>query len=180
MVDYGTQYGALWNAAASVTGCGWRSTPCSNTNPASGYEAALNILRNADTPDDVGQAIVLMSDGEPVPYQSICSRKYLRNYRRGHYLFPLKKRCKKIGGYGNITDDVLEDWAEMARMDAEDAGIDTYSVFYGRNRKGSNFLRDHIRAGNGTHSVAPRADDIEETFLDICVQTTGGSAGMLF
>lgn len=179
MVDFGDNYDHLMTAAGNIMGCG-RGVPCSNTNPAAGYEAALRVLEDANTPDDVGQVIVLMSDGEPTPQPAICGRSFLRAADRGAFKFPLRDRCRSVGGSRGVNSRALLGWAEQAQRTAESRDIDTFTVFYGRNRHGSNFLDDSIRAGEGTHNEALGVSDIEDAFIDICLEYTQTDAALIF
>ncbi|MCO4745335.1 MAG: VWA domain-containing protein [Proteobacteria bacterium] len=179
MVELGQDYGQLMAAAGTIQGCG-RGTPCSNTNPASGYEAALSILEEADTPEDVGQVVILMSDGEPVPYPAICGRSYLRKARRGDFRFPLEERCEQVGGFRGVDPWALTTWASQAQDKAIEREVDTYSVFYGRNQRGSDFLEDYIRAGDGEHSIALASHQIDDAFTDICLEYTSSDAALIF
>lgn len=197
MTEYGTNWGQIRSAVAQVQSCNRSGpfNPCSHTNPSSGYEAALSILANADTPPEIGQAIVMMSDGEPTVNNIICSDEYLDWYDDGHFLFPLRDRCSDAEytyrdrrgrlrtGY-NISSSDLDNWALTARASAESAGVDVYTTFYGPNtysgEMGSRWLANHVTTGDGSHHRALTRDEIADTFVDICVEFTGGSAGMLF
>lgn len=181
MTAIGDRYTELVGRARGIQGCGRPGAPpCSRTNPASGYEAALHILENADTPEDIGQVIMLMSDGEPTPNPYICSRGYLRSHARGDILFPLRDRCIETRMGRNIDGDVLVDWAERARDVAENREIDTYSVFYGRDWRGGRFLEQSVRAGNGTHHEALNSSDMTTAFTDVCIDYTRGEAALIF
>jgi hypothetical protein len=187
MTEYGSEWAAIDAAVDDIRRCrggGWWGltnplNPCTHTNPASGYEAAINILENANTPDDVGQAIVLMSDGLPTVWpDNICTDPIMGWFDDGYYLFPLDVRCAAAGNNPNLGD--MEDWAYMAQATATDLDIDVYSTYYGTDNAGDIWLEEHIPANDGSHHVALTKAQIKEAFKDICVEFTGGSAGMLF
>ncbi|TNE91186.1 MAG: VWA domain-containing protein [Deltaproteobacteria bacterium] len=181
MTEIGNGYNSLVTKARNISGCGnWGAPACSRTNPSSGYEAALKVLEDADTPEDVGQVIMLMSDGEPTPEPAICNRSFMRDYARGNILFPLVDRCAETRGGRTIRYSTLVDWAERARDTAEDRAVDTYTVFYGRNWRGSAFLEDSVRAGGGSHHEALVSSEIADAFTDVCLEYTRGDATLIF
>ncbi len=194
IVEYGTDFDQLDLAASRVVGCYDGGAPCSNTNQASGLEVGLWMLDAvSDTrPDDVGQVIVLMSDGEPVGY-NICRTSFFRMYDDGDIKFPLRDRCAPLygwyydwrrrrwrRGYRTPTTSDITQWANMAQDAALAAGVDIYTVFYGRNNSADDWLRQNVATSDDLHFRALTADEIADTFVDICVQFTGGSAGLLW
>lgn len=180
MSEYGDDWRQIERSVDEIQRCrNWGPwNPCSHTNPASGYEAALDILENADTPEDVGQAIVLMSDGMPTVNNVICGNRFRRWDNRGYFRFPLSQRCAETNW--RIESSDLRDWTLGARAKAVERGVDVYTTYYGTNLVGSTWLKDHVMANNGTHHRALRREDIDDAFVDICVQFTGSSAGMVF
>lgn len=188
MSDFGTYGDDLAATGAGINGCGGRNAPpCSGTNPASGYYAALSILENADTPEGIGQAILLMSDGLPNADDAICTSSYLA----GDFLFDLDERCAAIPptctGSGrnrrcriDVTDAHIVEWTDEQQEIATARDVDVYTVYYGTEVEGQAFLADHVRANDGFSEIALTQDQIEDRFIDICLRYTSSAPGLIF
>ncbi len=229
LIEYGAStYDDLYEDVEDIVKCTDAGNPSCRTwtNQAAGLESALTILDAADppVPDEVGQVVILMSDGSPQApsgylYISSGSNAYKSSYAQqyaskpicnqdfydledsGDILFPLQARCGALTTYTydagswnrwwfdgsqryytgkrpNSTN--LTQWADLAKARAVTGEVDVYTVYYGSSSSGSNFLRDHIRANEGTHSQVVTPSQIQDVFKDVCVQFTGGTAGMLW
>lgn len=180
MSDFSSGYDLLGDTARGINGCGSADAPpCSGTNPASGYQAALEILAGAATPEDVGQAIVFMSDGLPNP-RAICTPAFFAAEDAGEVLFDLQDHCADVLPSTTATLAQYAAWASEAQAAAEAAEIDVFTVYYGTDAAGAVYLETQITAGEGFAQVALSPGEIEDAFIDICVATTGGIAGLLF
>ena len=189
IVEYGDHFDDLQTAAANIQRCG-TLTPCTNTNQASGLAAGLALLDAVDAtrPDDVGQVILLMSDGEPVRYP-ICQTSFYLLESTGEVQFPVYDACQSVAGgwynevyYAHLpqVSDITA-WAQAGRAAALAADIEIYTVYYGSNSTGNAWLRDNVTTDPlELHFQTLAATDIPDTFVDICVAFTGGSAGMLW
>lgn len=187
---YGSDYDVLMDSMSEIRRCGSGTVPCSNTNQASGLELGLHMLEevNDTRPDDVGQVVILMSDGEPIRYP-ICQYSYYQMEWDGQVQFPVYERCQDLSG-GNYNrryyDHIprvsdITDWANAARDRAIADGIEIYTVFYGTDEDGNSWLRDNVTSDpDELHFQALTAQDIPDTFVDICVAFSGGSSGMLW
>ena len=89
------------------------------------------------------------------------------------------RRRGRVRYRSSSTRDITK-WAKMARDRARAQEIDIYTVFYGRDRGASRWLRDNVATDQDLHFEALERWQIDDAFVDICVQFTGGSAGMLF
>ena len=193
LVEYGvSSYDDLYDDTAAIRKCNIGDMPPCNTNTdqATGLESGLEILDVADppVPVDVGQVVILMSDGQPSA-RPVCQQQYYDMEDDGDVLFPLQERCAALGvscsWWGGCTQNqpnsgTLTQWADIARAKAIARDVDVYTVYYGTNNSGSNFLNYHIRANDGTHNVATTPAEITEVFKEVCVEFTGGTAGMLW
>ncbi len=67
MSAYGDYYGEMTDILDDLPNCldGGIAPVCGSTNQASGLAGARYILENAETPEGVGQAVILFSDGAP-------------------------------------------------------------------------------------------------------------------
>ncbi|MDP2310827.1 MAG: pilus assembly protein TadG-related protein [Pseudomonadota bacterium] len=181
MTEVGTGYAQLSSAISRIRGCGTSGMPeCTGTNPAAGQGAALTMLAAADTPDEVGQAIILMSDGEPNP-DSICASRY---YTGVGWRAELKSLCTALGKSGSTQrQPTLSDygrWSDGYVSTSEERATDVYTVYYGTEASGIDYLEDHVAAYGGYSLQTPDAAGITDAFEDICVSYSTRAAGMLF
>lgn len=196
MLEVGTDYSELSAAISSIRGCGSSGMPrCSGTNQAAGLGGALAMLATAETPEDVGQAILLESDGEPNA-NSICASYYYtgvgwrpdleafcaelvttRTTCTGH---GWRRRCttSTVQGQPSLSD--YQDWADQYVAEAETAGVDVYGVYYGSDSSGINYMQNHVVAGDGFLLATPSAEDMADAFDDICQAYVSAGAGMVF
>ncbi len=192
----GGGYAQLDTAIAGMVSCRDGGAPCSNTNHASGYDAAVEILDRAATPPQVGQTIVFVSDGSPAEYE-ICRFPFYAYEDAGIVQFDLWDRCQSLPGswvfdtgrnrwawipdQGRPNTADYRDWCDLSKAEAIAAGVDTYTVYYGsgsREPDGSpsqnqSWMQDHILAGNGFQGWAPTPAEITDRMLDVCVAVTG-------
>ncbi len=151
-----------------------------NTNPASGYEGALEILARGNAPVDVGRSILFMSDGAPVTYR-ICEQQYYDWEDAGIVQFDLQRHCFEKKRRSNQRPSLAEytRWTDEAQAAANSDGVNTYTVFYGSpefllsDDPGRYFLEDHVLAGPDAFAgVAVTRAQITDRFLDVCTDLT--------
>ncbi len=104
LTDYGTGYARLRNATGrsgatvppGIRGCGVGADPaCSGTNQAAGLAGARYILENALTPEGVGQAVVLFSDGAPNEDAICTAANYANTAIKWNAVAPtMRERCE--------------------------------------------------------------------------------------
>lgn len=197
MLEVGPNYTALTAAISGIRGCGTSGMPnCSGTNQSAGMGAGLVMLEGANTPEGVGQAMLVMSDGEPNA-DDICVSG---NYTGQGWRPDLQTLCAALGtsaqttctGSGrrrvcstaeaqNQPDNAdYESWADGYVAEAEAAEIDIYTVYYGSEAAGIAYMEDHVAAGDGFSLVAPTADTMAEAFEEICQAYIGSNAGLVF
>jgi Flp pilus assembly protein TadG len=193
MLEVGADYTELSSRIAGIRGCGSTGMPaCSGTNQAAGIGGALAMLATADTPEGVGQAALVMSDGEPNA-DAICDAS---NYTGAGWRPDLQSLCAELGtttrctGSGRRrtcttsqsqpTEATYAAWADDYVDASEAADIDVYTVYYGSETAGISFMEDHVAAGDGFSLVSPTATAMDEAFEDICQAYVGSSAGMVF
>lgn len=143
-----TGFDNLVYAIRNLSSCSWwgmggAPTCSTGTNIAAGVDVAVNEFLNATPPDsDIGQAIVIISDGRP---QSV--------------------------GSGGLSAQVLRDMAVQSVDDAWSAGISVYAVYYAGSsstpQADADFLATLVR-GSGTFEATPDAADLSTMLWNVC------------
>lgn len=186
--EVGPDYSTLSAKIASIRGCGSSGMPaCSGTNHAAALGSALVMLQDANTPEDVGQVVLVMSDGEPNA-DSICSSTY---YTSAGWRPDLKAKCNTLTScttrrgrttctQNQPTESNYLSWVQDYQSTAEDGGIDVYTVYYGTETAGINYLEDNLRAGEGFSLNTPTPSEISDAFEEICTAYTASTPGLLF
>jgi len=196
MTEVGSGYSDLSSAISSIRGCGSYGMPrCSGTNQSAGMGGALVMLANAETSADVGQAILVESDGEPNA-DSICTSSNYETWGWRPELHDLcdamvttkttcttshhRTTCTESTVQGQPTVSDYTNWADAYGADAEASDIDIYTVYYGSGSTGETYMEDHVRAGNGFSLTTPDASEMTDAFEDICQAYVGSAVGMVF
>ena len=149
---------ALEAAIKSIERCGNRGMPpCQNTNQAAGLEEAVNMFSaTPSAPADLGQAIVLVSDGKPKPHSGACFPDY---YPDGTP-FPSSPDNHDLA-------ELAMQWADVAW---EAHGLSIFTVFYnqGNDSEASDFLAGLVR-GDGIALETPDPSELPTLLSQICV-----------
>ncbi len=122
--------------------CGTMPDCSTGTNIAAGIDEAVNEFLNAPLPDpDIGQAIVIVSDGRP---QSVS---------------------------GPLTDEELRDLAVQASDNAWANGISIFAIYYAGSsstpQQDADFLASLIR-GDGIFEATPEENELSGTVWKVC------------
>lgn len=196
MLEVGADYTSLSAYIAGIRGCGTTGMPeCTGTNQAAGMGGALAMLAGAGTPEGVGQAVLVESDGEPNP-DDICRSA---NYTSVGWRPELRRLCAELISTGTIcmgsgrrrtctTGTVqgqpsladYQAWADAYVAQAEATPVDIYTVYYGSDAAGIAYMETHVAAGAGFSLQAPTAAEMGGAFEEICQSYTSSKAGMLF
>lgn len=196
MLEVGTDYTALSAYIAGIRGCGTTGMPaCTGTNQAAGMGSALVMLEGANTPEGVGQAVLVESDGEPnvddicqaahytttgwrPELQQLCAA--LRSSRTTCTGTGTRRRCTTTAVQGQPTLAHYQQWADDYVARAEASAVDIYTVYYGSEAAGIAYMADHVAAGGGFSLQTPTAAQMDDAFAEICVAYTASQAGMVF
>jgi len=130
--------------------------PCTGTHVGIGIERAIAQLdASTPAPGVVGQAIVIVGDGEPNATNAAQS------------LYPESDYYSLCGPNCNNRD--LEAMANAAADEAEAKGYDVYVVFYNEtnNPNPERFFEGLVR-GNGQFRSTPNSDELDEMMFDLC------------
>lgn len=149
---------ALEAAIESIERCGNRGMPpCQKTNQAAGLEEAVNMFSaTPSAPADLGQAIVLVSDGKPNPVSGACFPDY---YPDGTP-FPGNPNKDDLG-------ELAMQWADVAW---EEHGLSIFTVFYneGNDSEAGAFLAGLAR-GEGIALETPDPSELPALLAQVCV-----------
>ena len=135
--------------------------PCSGTHIGIGLESAIDQLDAYDPADGIiGQAIVLVSDGQPLRHPDL--KKFPKE-------FFLESDYVVVCGDGDCTHDDLREMARRAADEAEEKGYDIFVVFYDEERDdaAAEFLEGLAR-GAGRFHRTPRADELVDLVPELC------------
>jgi Flp pilus assembly protein TadG len=196
MLEVGNDYATLSAAISGVRGCGSTGMPaCSGTNQAAGMGGALVMLDTVETPEGVGRAILVESDGEPNA-DSICVAS---NYTSAGWRPTLRDLCSTLTTTSTVctgsgrrrtcvtrttqrqpTEADYTTWSDAYKASSEAAGTDIYTVYYGSDAAGVDWMQAHVRAGDGFSLVTPTAAAMDDAFEDICQAYVGTAAGLMF
>lgn len=132
------------------------------TNISAGIESAVDQLKSY-TPDDgiVGQAIVIVSDGQPWAW----------NWGQAYYK---ESRFADSCGRNNCSDNELKEMAERAADEAAALGYDIFVLFYDENNDDQQaaYIESLVR-GRGKFARTPDADELDEMIFDLCENIRG-------
>ena len=153
-------YVALSDAIDNLNSCSGAPSnppmpPCTGTHVGIGIERAIEQLDSSiPAPGIIGQAIVIVGDGEPNATQNGAF------YQESAYY--------GLCG-GNCSNAELSAMANAAADDAEAKGYDVYVVFYNESNSSSaeEFFEGLVR-GNGKFRSTPESDELEEKKFDLC------------
>jgi Flp pilus assembly protein TadG len=154
-------YVAMSDAIDNLNSCnGFPSNPpmppCTGTHVGIGIERAIDQLdASIPAPGIIGQAIVIVGDGEPNATNAAQSL-----YSESDYYGLCGHNC-------NNRD--LEAMANAAADEAAAKGYDVYVVFYneGNNPNPERFFEGLVR-GNGKFRSTPNSDELEDMMFDLC------------
>ncbi|MBN2800873.1 MAG: VWA domain-containing protein [Deltaproteobacteria bacterium] len=145
--EYGEGYSTISRAISGVVGCGEDSRRCGvigGTNQSAGLGMGLNLLDQAarTSDDEVGKAIVFLSDGEPHPVSSLCQPSSYEDEVWGDELEVLcedleeckeeswtvsKKKCNKYDGPGTCEKVGSKYWVTEEVCETRDPTVKDYT-----------------------------------------------------
>lgn len=132
--------------------------PCTGTHVGIGIERAIDQLDSSiPAPGIIGQAIVIVGDGEP-------------NATSGAQgLYPESDYYGLCGGNHNCDNTELKQMANAAADEAAAKGYDVYVLFYNEDNDASAeaFFQGLVR-GSGKFRSTPNSDELDEMMFDLC------------
>ena len=160
--EHFANYVELSDAVDQLDSCGRLGMPpCSGTHIGIGLESAIEQLDAYDPADGIiGQAIVLVGDGQPLRHPHFPEEFYMES---DYY-----EVCD-----GDCSDADLREMAERAADDADDKGYDIYVVFYDEDNddEAAEFFEDLVR-GDGQFRRTPNSDELEDMMFELCTVFT--------
>jgi Putative Tad-like Flp pilus-assembly len=159
-------YVAMSDAIDNLNACGSRLAsdppmpPCNGTHVGIGIERAIDQLdASIPAPGIIGQAIVIVGDGEPW-----ADRDAQGLYDESDYYDVCNGKC---------SNAELAQMAVLAADEAASKGYDVYVVFYDEdnNDEAAEFFESLVR-GAGQFRRTPNSDELDEMMFDLCTNFT--------
>jgi Flp pilus assembly protein TadG len=176
LVTYATSYATVTRKISSIAICGNSGMPdCLNTNIASGLFMADQLLDGSTSPEEVGRAALLVSDGAPTYNYAVCAKD-----RRGKYATDSAARFCPVWRDRPSTAKVKAAALTM-RDEMEAKGYDVYTVFYNETSDPTQTaFMEALTAGDGLFLESPDPTDLGALLTQVCHAYTNSKPGLLW